>query len=220
MSDVAVFFAAIRDGDAAALDALLAADPSLATAESGGVSAVRFALYHGREEVARRLVRGGGHPDFFEAAALGDLGRVSELLAADPALAARHTGDGFGALGLAAFFGHERVVALLARWSDVNQPSANGMRVAPLHSAAATRRPEAAVAICRILLAHGADPNLRQEGGYTPLHAAAAAGRPELARVLLDHGADRAVRTDVGETAADLARTQGHHDLADSLAPS
>lgn len=219
MTSTAAFFAAIREGNSAALETLLAGDPSLRTADQDGVSAVLFALYHGQEALARRFVRDGALPGFFEAAALGDLGRVAELLAADPALASAHTPDGFGALGLAAFFGHERVVALLARWCDPNTPSANGMRVAPLHSAAATRRPEAAVAMTRALLAHGADPDLRQQGGYTALHAAAAAGQAELVQVLLDHGADRAARTDAGQTAADLAREKGHADLADALAP-
>lgn len=219
MSDIPAFFSAIRDGNAAVLDSQLAADPSLATAEHDGVSAILFALYHGKEAVARRLLRSGVEPGFFEAAALGDLGRVSELLAADPTLASRHTPDGFGALGLAAFFGHERVVALLARWCDPNTPSANGMRVTPLHSATATLRPDAAVPLARALLAQGADPNLRQQGGYTPLHAAATAGNSELARLLLAHGADRTIRNDAGQTASDLAREKGHHDLADELAP-
>ncbi|MFN2317760.1 MAG: ankyrin repeat domain-containing protein [Gemmatimonadales bacterium] len=219
MSDTSEFFSAIRDGNATVLDAQLAADPSLASAEQDGVSAILFALYHGKEEFARRFVRSGVEPGFFEAAALGDLGRVSELLAADPLLAASHTPDGFGALGLAAFFGHERVVALLARWCDPNTPSANRMRAAPLHSATATLRPEAAVPMTRALLAQGADPNLRQEGGYTPLHAAAAVGNTELVRLLLAHGADHAVRTDAGHNAADLAAEKGHHDLAAELAP-
>ncbi len=219
MSDTSEFFSAIRDGNATVLDAQLAADPSLASTEQNGVSAILFALYHGREEFARKFVRSGVAPGFFEAAALGDLGRVSELLAADPNLASSHSADGFGALGLAAFFGHERVVALLARWCDPNTPSANGMRVTPLHSATATLRPEAAVPIARALLAQGADPNLRQEGGYTPLHAAAAVGNTELVRLLLAHGADRTVRNNAGHNAADLAAEKGHHDLAAELAP-
>lgn len=219
MTDATAFFAAIRAGDLKAIEAALAVDPSLASAHEGGVSAILLALYHGQEPIARRLVRSGVEPDFFEAAALGDLGRVADLLSADPELASRHTSDGFSALGLAAFFGHERAVALLARWCDPNVPSANGMRVTPLHSAAASLRTDARVPMCRALLAHGADPNVQQEGGFTPLHAAAQAGDRELVRVFLDHGADTSVRTGAGQTAADLAREKGHHDLADSLAP-
>lgn len=219
MSETSGFFSAIRDGNAAVLDARLAADPSLASAEQDGVSAILFALYHGREEFARKFVRSGVEPGFFEAAALGDLGRVSELLAADPALASSHAPDGFGALGLAAFFGHERVVALLARWCDPNTPSTNGMRVTPLHSATATQRPDAALPMARALLAQGADPNRQQQGGFTPLHAAAVAGNTELARLLLAHGADRTIRNEAGQSAADLAAEKGHHDLAAELAP-
>jgi ankyrin repeat protein len=220
MSDTTAFFAAIRAGDSTAIEVALAEDPSLATAQERGVSAILTALYHGQEPIARRLVRGGAEPDFFEAAALGDLGRVADLLSADPGLASRQTADGFSALGLAAFFGHERAVALLARWSDPNVPSANGMRVTPLHSAAASPRTDARVPMCRALLSHGADPNLRQAGGFTPLHAAAHAGDRELVRVLLDYGADCHLTTDSGETAADLARANGHDELAESLAPA
>jgi ankyrin repeat protein len=57
----------------------------------------------------------------------------------------------------------------------------------------------------RALLEAGADPNVRQQGGYTPLHTAAHNDDAELARLLLDHGADPAVKTDDGQTAADMA---------------
>lgn len=204
------FLDAIRAGDLDQVLAALREDPSLAAATADGVSAVLLALYHGHERLARVLAQQGGPPDFFEAAALGDVDQVSALLAADAGLADRVTADGYGALGLAAYFGHERVVALLARWCDPNVPSRNAMQVTPLHSAVASRRPEAAAGLARTLLAQGADPNRRQQGGWTPLHAAAQAGDPELVSLLLAHGADREARTDAGETPVALAAARGH----------
>ena len=50
----------------------------------------------------------------------------------------------------------------------------------------------------RTLLEAGADPNVRQQGGYTPLLSAAHADDPELARLLLEHGADRTAAADDG----------------------
>lgn len=210
MSDVELLFDAIRAGDAGQVETMLAGNPRLAGASQAGVSATLHALYHGQDRVARILAQQGGQPGFFEAAALGDAQRVSELLAVDPTVADRTTPDGFGALGLAAYFGHERVVALLARWCDPNAPSANAMRVTPLHSAVATRSPGTATGIARALLAQGADPNIRQEGGWTPLHAAAQSGDPELVRLLLDHGADPSLVNDAGKSPADLAEAKGH----------
>jgi ankyrin repeat protein len=210
MPDVAPLFTAIESGDADQVSALLAANRDLAAATLNGVSPILHALYRGQERVARILAQSGDGPGFFEAAALGQLDRVSTLLAADPTLAEATTPDGFGALGLAAYFGHEQVVALLARWCDPNAPSRNAMQVTALHSAVASRQPEAALGIARALLAQGADPNVRQQGGWTPLHGAAHSGDPELVQLLLQHGADPAAVNDLGQSPADLAEAQNH----------
>lgn len=212
-------FDAIRAGDAAAVEALLATAPALATASHDGVSAILLALYHGHEGIAESLARQAGALEFFEAAALGRGDRVTALLATDPSLAEATTPDGYRGIGLAAFFGHEAVVALLARWCDPNTPSANAMRVTPLHSAMATRRPEAAAGIARTLLAQGADPNRQQEGGWTPLHAAAQSGDPELVSLLLEHGADRDLANDAGQTPLDLAVAREHIAVVALLNP-
>jgi ankyrin repeat protein len=64
----------------------------------------------------------------------------------------------------------------------------------------------------RILIDQGADVNMEQAGGYTPLHQAAAAGLEELTRILLEAGADPANRCQQGKTPADYARER-HHDI-------
>ncbi len=210
MTDSTALFDAIRAGEAGRVGSLLARAPALATSVQDGVSAILLALYHGQERIAAMLAEQAGALGFFEAAALGDADRVSALLATDPSLAEATTPDGFRALGLAAFFGQGQVVALLARWCDPDTPSANAMRVTPLHSAMATRRPDAAAGIARSLLAQGADPNRQQEGGWTPLHAAAKSGDPELVSLLLEHGADRHLANDTGQTPLDLALAEEH----------
>ena len=159
------------------------------------------ALYRGdRDTVEAKLAQ---LPDLtlFEAAALGASHRVRELLSVDPGTVAGWSTDGFTALHLAAFFGHEAVAeALLERGADVGAVARNPIRVQPLHSAAAGGH----TAVARLLLEHGADPNARQEGGFVPLHAAAQAGNDELYELLLASGADQDAATDDGRTAADF----------------
>jgi ankyrin repeat protein len=41
----------------------------------------------------------------------------------------------------------------------------------------------------RLLLEAGADPNVEQQGGFTPLYGARHQGDEEMAQMLLDHGA-------------------------------
>lgn len=67
------------------------------------------------------------------------------------------------------------------------------------------------------LLAHGAEVQVAQQGGWTPLHQAAAHNHTAMVDLLLRHGADRNARSDDGQTPADMARAQGHTLLADQL---
>ena len=149
--------------------------------------------------------------------ALGDVGRAKALLESDPRLANAVAEDGFGPLGLACFFDHEPVVrVLLDSGARVDQASSNGMRVMPLHSAAAAR----SVPIARLLLERGAPVNARQgptESGFTPLIEAALNGQVEMVELLMRHGADASLKDGDGKTAADHARERGHAGLAGRL---
>ena len=61
-----------------------------------------------------------------------------------------------------------------------------------------------------MLLEHGADPNIREQGGFTPLHAAAQNGDEQMIRTLLFGGADLTIAGNDGKTALDLAMEAGH----------
>jgi ankyrin repeat protein len=205
---------AVKVGDVETVRRLLSEDPSLARARDGsGASALMVALYHGRTEAARLLADANPERDIFEAAALGDARRVESLLVRDPSLARATAGDGFAALGLAAFFGHhEAVRVLLARGADVNFVTpGNGYTALT----AAVNRGDAAVV--RTLLDHGANPRHRYGGGYSPLHQAAASGNAETVELLLGRGGAAGARMDDGRTPADLAREKGHDDVAARL---
>jgi uncharacterized protein len=161
------------------LSALLAERPELANArDEKGVSALLLALYHRRTDARDALLAAGADVGPLEAAALG---RTENL---DPGA---RGGDGFTSLHLAAFFGGpEPVKALLAMGADPDADKDNTFGVHPIHSACAVRDHESV----RLLLEAGANPNVRQEGGFTPLDAAAHHDDAELTRLLLEHGAE------------------------------
>jgi len=216
MPEIADLFRAIRQNELARVAAMLDETPALASARQQGASAVLFARYCGRHDMVALLRRHLPVLDIFEACALGDTERLLALLDGDPALVDAVAEDGFGPLGLASFFDHEPAVRLLvARGARVDQPSSNGMRVMPLHSAAAAH----SVSIARFLLERGAPVNARQGegGGFTPLMEAGLNGQLELVELLLAFGADPTLRDGDGRSAADHARDRGHDDTARRL---
>jgi ankyrin repeat protein len=209
---------AVRAGDLGRVQALLAADPSVASAREGdGVSAVLLARYQWKLDALAALLAAEPELDVFEAAAIGRPERVRELVDADPTLVRAQAQDGFHPLALAAFFGHEEIVRdLLDRDADAAQWTRHEtIRVQPLHAAAAN----GSVDIARLLLDGGAPVDTPQPNGFTALHAAAFHGNTALALLLLERGAERAARTDEGKTPADIAAARGHGELAAVLEP-
>lgn len=133
-------FAAIESGDAARVQALVAAHPSLASARNdGGTSAVLVARYRGATEIFETLVAAGADLDVFDAAALGRTDRLGDALDADPALVdagadpeARQHG-GYTPLMSAAANGDEVAVdALLAAGADPRARGDDGTDAATL----------------------------------------------------------------------------------------
>ena len=149
------------------------------------MSEIMQALYRGDDDTARRLAE-GAELDLFEAAALGEVERLRELLGADLTLAQARSDDDFTALHYAAFFDGPAAARLLVdHGADVNAFADNDLGVHPLNSAAAAGQREVAA----ILLEHGADPNAPTRGGFSPLDAANENGDEELAALLRSHGA-------------------------------
>ena len=102
---------------------------------------------------------------------------------------------------------------LMEAGADVNRPSDNAIRVAPLDSGVE----RGSVAVVELLLAHGARPDPVEFLEATPLHSAAARGNREIVEKLLAAGADRHRKTKDGKTAAELARQYGHLEIAEQL---
>jgi ankyrin repeat protein len=206
---------AIQDGDVARLQALLAEDRALAAVrDSRGVSALMYAIYQQRKDLADLIrVKLNGF-DVFEASSLGRGDLVEELIQQRPILANAWSGDGFTPLHFAAFFGQDSVARiLLEHHADVAAVSKNSMQVTPLHSAAAGRHGE----LVRALLAHGAPVNVKQQQGWTALHAAAQNGDQAMVDLLLKYGANPKARNDAGLTPEQLAHDKGHAEIAERL---
>jgi uncharacterized protein len=136
----------------------------------------------------------------------GDEERARSLLAPDPELSVFEA---------AAFGRVERLAEILA--DDPSQASAfsrDGFTA--LHLAVFGKQEEAA----RVLLEHGADPNVLATSDFArvpPLGTAAFVRSVALARVLLDHGADPNGAEEGGFTALAAAVQNGDDDLATLL---
>jgi ankyrin repeat protein len=209
------FFETISSGDVVSLKALLERDPGLVRARhDSGVGPLMLAIYNGHNEIADVLIASGAEVDVFEAAALGRIQRLEQLLDDNPALVRTHNPDGWTALHVASYYGKREAAALLlARGADVGSRSTNTMANTALHAALAGGHP----GVTELLLANGAEVNAKQHGGYTALHAAALDGDPDLTRLLLANGADASLESDDGQTALAMAREKGREEVLELL---
>ena len=166
------------------------------------------------ERLAARLFKSGDGIDFFDAAAVGNVGAMRNLLAQDLAAIDDRGSDGCTALHQAARFGQlEAARLLLGRGADPNAVAMNECRTTPLYVAIEARHRDTA----SLLLALGASPNSIQGGGWSPLHAAARHGDEAIVDALLLRGADPTRVADNGETAIDLAEKNSFAALAKVL---
>ncbi len=211
MTTMSALFDAIKKGGANEVERLLDDDPTLLDATENKISAILWAAYNGKPEMAELFVARGRKLTFHEACALGNTAAVRAMLDADPSLADSKSPDGFPSAGLAIFFGHPELARLLIeRGADVNAHADNPARVALVHAAAAA----CDHATMRLLLERGADPNARQQMDYTALHGAASRGDVEMAKILLAAGADPHARGSDGATLADVANSHGHPEFS------
>jgi len=204
------FFDAIKQGNRYEVERQLIVDPNLIRVRENGLSPILIAAYHNEPAIASFLADKTIVLTIFEAAATGKINYVIRLLARDPQLVNAYAEDGFQPLGLACFFGHYDTAEYLVKaGAPVNSSARNELKATPLHSAAAGRHEK----IVKLLLAHGADPNIPEQGGFTSLHAAAQNGDMEIIRALLLGGADLTIKSADGKTAMDLAMDAGHEKV-------
>ncbi len=208
-------FDAIRAGNLAAVQALVDTDPSLASAKNdSGVSAVLMSIYTGQREIRDLLLARGASLELHDAAAAGNLDRVSFFIEKNPALSSSVSPDGFPVFALACFFGHLDTARYLAeKGADIHAAATNGSGYNALTAAVTAGHTE----IVEWLLKHGLDPNYRYGPGYSPLLAAAANGHLDIVKLLLTHGADPHAMSNDGKSALALATERNHSSVADFL---
>ncbi len=180
------FFQAIKEGKIAEVKTLMLENARLAnTLNDQGVSGVLIALYHNEPDIAKFLASVRRELNIFEAAALGNTERLGLILVEHPKELNKFSGDGFQALGLAAFFGQADAARILIEaGSEVDTSSQNDLHVTPLHSAVASGN----VQIAGLLLENGADVKAVNAAGQSVLEVADANGRSEMVELLKSRG--------------------------------
>ena len=205
-------FKAIQEGNKDKVVSLLRKDPNLVLAkDKNNLSPLMVALYNQEPEIAALFLERLVALSIFDAAATGKMTHLISNLAREPELVNAYSGDGFQPLGLAAYFGHVKAVEYLIKaGAEINSPSKNSLGVTPLQSAVAGCHYE----IVDLLLAAGAEPNIQDKSGYTPIHVAAQCGDVKIARALIFGGANLEVTSKDSAQPLDIALAAGHNEVA------
>jgi ankyrin repeat protein len=154
------------------------ADPN-STVEAGGTP-VSNAMRKGNDALVSLLYAHGASMTLDSACWIGRIELAAEIIKGDPA--SINAGGDYGALCMAAGYGHMDIVKMLVRnGADLNAPwyANNYIGYAV----------DTGMDMVKYLLDSGADPNNANWQGVTYLHRAAWLGNIPFARILLEYGA-------------------------------
>ena len=186
-------------GDLVALDRLLDEPLDIDEPDERGRTAVMAATYARQTAAVALLLSRGADPDlrddqlnnpFLYAGAEGllDILELANEAEADPTITNRYGGV---ALIPAAERGHVGVVRYLLTESDIDVDHVNDLGwTALLEAIILADGGSAHQEIVSLLLEHGADPDLADKDGVSPLAHARTRGFHDIARILTDAGAD------------------------------
>lgn len=206
---------AAKEGLTEDIEKILQAHPNLLHAiRDNGESPLIAALYHGKQTVVQQLLGFGVAISLHEAAALGDTDTVKYLVLEEKAPMNEYSYDGWTPLHLASFFGgYETAQFLIEQGADVNAVSLNKQNNTPIHAATAGRK----YPLVKLLLEHQSDPNVKQNGGWTPLIQAVHNFDKAMIELLLNHGANPHLTNETGQTAINIAVEKEYEDIVELL---
>jgi len=183
-------------------DELKAAESIVVAVELGNIEAVKQHLNDGTEVNAK----GGTGRTPLHWAAIEGHKEIAELLIAEGADVNAKTNDGKTPLDEAInpFYNKTEIANLLHK---------HGGKHGTVHSAAGGGDIEAV----KEFLAPGADVNVKDKRGFTPLHWASISGHKEAVELLIDNGADVNAMRGGGGTPLSYAASWGHEEIVELL---
>ena len=150
------------------------------------------------------------------ACSVGSLADVLDCLA-NGACATAVDVEGASALHLATRRRDARIAEALVRSGAPVNARSRFHATTPLHWVSGSDWATGSAACCALLLSAGADVDVADDAGITPLHNAAYFGVVDCAVQLLAAGADLGARDCWGHTAADVAAQESHVAMASLL---
>ncbi|GAU98765.1 hypothetical protein RvY_09868 [Ramazzottius varieornatus] len=188
-----------------------------------GWTAVHAATDMGLHETVKLLLKNNARIDVFDdqgkaalhIAAENGFVEILDLLLRSKAFVNSKTRSGFSALHLATMKGHTEMIHLLVEKHHAAVDVMSMLRQTPLHLAAKYKQP----AIFQLLLQLGADPNIQDQNGQTPLFLATALDSVDVvALVLNSDSSNPLMRVDSqGLNVAHLAAKNGAAQVMDLL---
>lgn len=223
---ICTLMAALKGGDLAKINRLIAADVDVDQQDERGVTALQLAVQHGYYDIAKSLLLAGANPniknkifqDFGNEDSLSIINNNNESnnnkkSMFDKILQELQELGSISALHIAIKFDHLDVAKLLLMYgADPN--IADSGNCTPLHWAAVKGFHGGA----QLLLENKADPNIQDLAKSTALHEAVRKGNIAMMRLLLEKNADPNIPDIAGETAYQIASEHPH--LLESLVAS